>query len=197
VTSVVLASTSVTRSGLLKAAGVDFRSQSPRTDESILKGALLAQGSTPDQIAAELAKAKALGIDADPGALVIGADQTLEFEGRLFDKAADRAEARANLWALRGRTHRLHSAVTLAQAGAVIWSTIETSSLTMRSFTPAFLETYLDANTEAALFAVGGYALEGGGLQLFDRIEGDYFAILGLPMLGLLGQLRFRGALSE
>jgi len=170
---VVLASTSVTRSGLLKAAGVDFRSQSPRTDESTLKGALLAQGSTPDQIAAELAKAKALGIDADP------------------------AEARANLWALRGRTHRLHSAVTLVQAGAVIWSTIETSSLTMRSFTPAFLETYLDANAEAALFAVGGYAVEGGGLQLFDRIEGDYFAILGLPMLGLLGQLRLRGALSE
>jgi len=195
VTPVVLASTSATRVGLLKAAGVSFQAVAPGVEEAALQTRLITEGATPAQVALALAKAKALAVSAGPDVLVIGADQTLALAGQLFTKASDLGQARAHLLALRGRTHHLHAAVAVAQAGAVTWSTIETASLTVRAFSDVFLDAYLAANADAALYAVGGYALEEAGVQLFERIEGDYFTILGLPMLGLLGLLRDRGAL--
>jgi septum formation protein len=131
---------------------------------------------------------------AQPG-LVIGADQTLEFEGALYDKAASREEARARLLALRGKPHFLHSAVALALDGEILWSETACATLTLRDFSETFLDRYLDVEGDDLLGSVGCYRLEGPGAQLFAAIEGDYFAILGLPLMGLLDQLRQRGAL--
>ena len=132
---------------------------------------------------------------ARPG-FVIGSDQTLDLDGALYDKAEDLAAARARLQLLRGRTHRLHSAVVVARDGAPIWREVVTASLTMRDFSDAFLEAYLANEGEAALGSVGCYRLEGAGAQLFSKIEGDYFAILGLPLMGLLDLLRRHGELA-
>jgi septum formation protein len=132
-----------------------------------------------------------------PQALVIGADQTLELDGELVDKAVDLAEARTRLSSLRGRTHRLHAAVAAAEDGEVVWRRIESPALTARDFSDAFLDRYLARAGEAVLASVGCYFLEGEGAQLFDRIEGDYFAVLGLPLLPVLAMLRDRGALQR
>jgi septum formation protein len=190
---VTLASQSAARKALLTAAGVSFTAVSPGVDEDLVK-AELARYPVRD-IALALADAKALAVTA-PG-LIIGADQTLEFEHGLYDKAADIDEARDRLLLMRGKTHELHSAVAVARDGAVIWKERVTAALTMRNFGDAFLASYLAANRDAVLSSVGGYQLEGAGLQLFDKIEGDYFAILGLPMLGLLDLLRREGALAS
>jgi len=127
---------------------------------------------------------------------VLGADQTLEFQGKLYDKAETLPEARERLTTLRGKPHQLHSAVVVAQRGAVVWRETQSATLRMRDFSDAFLEDYLAAEGEAALGSVGCYRLEGLGLQLFAKIEGDYFTILGLPMMGLLDLLRRRGVLT-
>ena len=193
---VVLASKSAIRGQLLTAAGVAFDTDSPGVDEDSVKAALLAEGVAPRDIADALAEAKAIKISRRRPGLIIGADQTLDFEGRLFDKAATIEEARERLIMLRGRAHKLHAAVVVAQDGAPIWREVATSTLRMRPFTDAYLDGYLQRNGEAALSAVGGYHLEGEGAQLFDRIEGDYFAILGLPLIPLLDLLRRHGALS-
>ncbi|HKT54418.1 MAG TPA: Maf family protein, partial [Caulobacteraceae bacterium] len=183
-TQLVLASQSRVRAKLLEAAGVVFTTAVSGVDEDAIKSQLA--GAPPLEIASTLADAKAVRVsDAQPTALVIGADQTLELDGRLFDKPANLAHARVRLTVLRGRVHRLHSAVALALRGEVIWRETVTSSLTMRAFSDAFLEDYLQRNGEMVLGSVGGYALEGDGVQLFDHIEGDYFSILGLPLLGL------------
>jgi septum formation protein len=191
---VILASKSAARAQILRGAGVAFETASSGVDEDTIKAEQLAAGATPSKIAEVLAQAKAVGVSAGADALVIGADQTLELDGRLFDKAASLEEGRRQLTELRGRRHQLHSAVVIAQGGAVVWSDVQTARLTMRDFSDAFLEGYMARNAEAILTCVGGYQLEGEGVQLFEAIDGDYFTVLGLPILGLLAELRRRGA---
>jgi len=192
----ILASKSEVRASLLRSAGVVFDTASPGVDEDAAKTELA--HVSPREIAGVLADRKALALTqygASDG-LVIGADQTLEYEGRLFDKAESLEDARGRLWLLRGRTHNLHAAVSLARQGVVLWRETVTVSLTMRDFSDAWLDGYLARNPQA-LSSVGCYQLEGEGVQLFSRIDGDYFAILGLPLVGLLEALRHEGALPQ
>ena len=195
---IVLASKSRSRAAVLAGAGVAFEMEDSEVDEAALKAGLLAEGAGPRQVAERLGEAKALAVSARrPGDLVIGADQTLDLDGALYDKAADLAEARQHLAAMRGRGHALHGGIVAAEGGEVVWRTTETSRLWMRRFSDAFLDGYLARGGEALLASVGCYQLEGEGAQLFERIVGDYFAILGLPLLGLLGCLRKEGALPQ
>ena len=193
---VTLASQSAPRAAILAGAGVAFETVSPGVDEAAVKAGLQAEGATPRDVADALAELKAVKVSRSRGGLVIGADQTLDLDGTLYDKAANLEEARERLTTLRGRRHRLHAAVVVALDGAPIWRTLESPSLTMRPFSDAFLDGYLARNTAAALSSVGCYWLEGEGAQLFERIDGDYFAILGLPLLGLLDLLRRHGVLG-
>lgn len=190
---ITLASQSAIRAKVLAAAGIAVEKASPGVDEDVLKATMA--DATPARIATALADEKALAVSRRREGLVIGADQTLDFEGRLFDKAKDLAEARERLLMLRGKTHRLHAGVSLARGDEVIWRTLSTSTLTMRDFSEAFLDDYLARNPQV-LASVGCYELEGEGVQLFDKVEGDYFAILGLPLLGLMQALRDEGVLS-
>jgi septum formation protein len=193
---ITLASQSAVRAQLLAAAGLAFDVQAAGLDEDTVKQALLAEGVGPRDIADALAEGKAVKLSRRRPGLVIGADQTLELGGKLMDKAQDLAEARERLRALSGHTHRLHSAVVVARDGTSIWRDLASPALTMRVLTDGFIDAYLARNAEAALSSVGCYQLEGEGIQLFERIDGDYFAILGLPMLGLLDLLRRHGALE-
>ena len=193
--AVILASTSASRRALLQGAGVPFTARSPGVDEDAAKAALLGEGLAPRDIADALAELKAVRIRAGE-VLVIGADQTLDLDGELIDKAASLDEARARLLRLRGRSHKLHAAVVVARAGQPIWREVQTATLWMRPFSDAFLDDYLAREGEALLGSVGCYRLEDIGVQLFSRIEGDYFTILGLPMLGLLDLLRRHGVLT-
>ena len=195
-TSLVLASRSSARARLLAEAGVVFRIQAAEVDEEVLKRRALAEGCDPQAIAAELAQAKGLAVSRGRGELVIGADQTLDLDGRLFDKPPTLAAARAQLLALRGREHRLHAAVSVSRGDRVVWRTAESVRLRVRSFSDAFLDDYLAAEGEALLGCVGAYRLEGLGVQLFERIEGDYFTVLGLPLLPLLAFLREQGQVA-
>ncbi len=195
-TSVVLASGSASRAALLAAAGVDFQTRRPGVDEDAAKAALLAEGSRPREIADALAELKAVRVSAAAAGLVIGADQTLDLDGGLIDKAGSLAEARERLQALRGRPHKLHAGVVVARDGQPIWRELKSATLWMRDFSDGFLDDYLAAEGEAVLGSVGCFRLEGLGVQLFERIEGDYFTILGLPLLGLLDLLRRHGALA-
>jgi len=188
--NVVLASTSAIRRALLTGAGVPFEAVSPGVDETAIKDSLLAEGVSPRDIADALAQAKAVKVSLKRTGLVIGADQTLDFEGRLFDKADSVEEARARLTQLRGKTHKLHCGMVVARDGQPIWREVVTTSLRMRPFTDAYLDAYLERNAPGILSSVGCYQLEGEGVQLFDRIEGDYFAILGLSLVPLLDLLR-------
>jgi septum formation protein len=193
----VLASKSVTRRAVLDGAGVAFEAASSGVDEDAAKIDLLAQGATPRQVATALAERKALAVSAGRPGIVVGADQTLEFEGRLYDKAETVEEARDRLKTLRGKPHQLHSAVVVARNGETVWRELESATLTMRDFSDEFLEDYLVTEGQAALGSVGCYRLEGPGVQLFAKIEGDYFTILGLPLLGLLDLLRKEGVLPR
>lgn len=194
---VVLASTSSARRALLSAAGVEHEAISPGVDEAAAKTALLADRASPREVADALAELKAVRASLKrPGALTIGADQTLDLDGALFDKAETLEAARERLGLLRGRTHLLHSAVVVALDGAPIWREVPSARLTMRPFTDAYLDGFLARHGEGLLGSVGCYRLEDEGVQLFSKIEGDYFTILGLPMLGLLDLLRRHGALA-
>jgi septum formation protein len=186
----VLASKSAARARILRDAGVAVEIRSAGVDEAPFKADALAKGADSRRVAEILAGAKAIAASKGALDLVIGADQTLEFEGRLFDKAENLDEARDDLKRLRGKAHQLHSAVALAQNGRLIWHEVQSVTLTMRAFSDDFLEAYLSRNAEAALSCVGGYALEGEGVQLFAAMDGDYFAVLGLPILPLLTELR-------
>lgn len=187
----VLASASAARRALLTAAGLTFEVMPAEVDEADLKMGLT--GSSPAEIATRLAAAKAAWVSVrHPAALVIGADQTLDLDGALFDKPADLAMARTHLARLRGRTHTLHAAIALATAGKVTWSHIAEAFLTMRTFSDSYLTEYLNRAGEAVCSSVGAYQIEGLGMNLFERIEGDHTTILGLPMLPLLGELRRR-----
>jgi len=193
---VVLASTSSARRALLTAAGVPFTPLAPGVDEDAAKASMAAEGLTPRDMADALAELKAVKISRRRAGLVIGADQTLDLDGQTLDKPADHSRAREQLIALRGRRHNLHSAVVVALDGAPIWREVVSATLVMRPFSDAFLEQYLAAEGDAVLGSVGCYRLEGLGAQLFERIDGDYFAILGLPLTGLLDLLRRYGVLS-
>lgn len=193
---IILASKSAARRAVLTGAGVPYEVAVAGVDEDAVKTALLAEGSTPRDIADALAELKAVKISRTREGFVIGSDQTLEFEGRLYDKAETVDAARERLKLMRGKPHRLHSAVVVAQDGAPIWREVVTATLTMRDFSDAFLEAYLLTEGEEMLGSVGCYRLEGPGAQLFSKIEGDYFAILGLPIFGLFDLLRRHGALS-
>lgn len=194
--AVILASKSAARRAVLSGAGVPFEVVVAGVDEESIKAGLLAEGASPRDIADALAEVKALRVSRGRPGFVVGADQTLEFEGGLYDKAETLEAARDRLKLLRGKPHKLHSAVVVAKDGGPIWREVVTANLTMRDFSDDFLEDYLAREGEAALGSVGCYRLEDIGAQLFARVEGDYFAILGLPLLGLLDLLRRHGVLS-
>ena len=196
--SLVLASASPTRGALLRQAGVAFVAAPAAIDEAEIKAAYRAERRTAAECAATLAEAKAVRVARrHPGSLVVGTDQFLVCEGTWFDKPADLAAARAQLVALRGKRHELVSAVCVVRDGELLWHFIDRAILTMRSFSDAFLDDYLAAAGEDALGSVGAYRLEAMGVQLFARIEGGYFAILGLPLLPLLDFLRGHGVIAQ
>jgi septum formation protein len=180
---------------MLDAAGLTFDISPADVDERAIRETLQADNSgiEPADVAEVLARAKAEAISHQrPDALVIGADQVLALDDEIFEKPTDLAGARRHLQKLRGRTHQLHSAVVLADRGEVVWAHVDTASLTMHAFSADFLENYLTLAGTVICDSVGAYQLEGLGVQLFERIEGDYFTILGLPLLPLLGELRAR-----
>lgn len=193
----LLASKSVTRRAMLEAAGVDFEIVDTDLDEESAKEGLTLAGFDPRETALRLAELKALGVAAGVGDLILGSDQTLEWQGEILSKPASRTEARDQLLALGGNAHALHSAAVIVEGGQPLWSGSETVELTMRPLSEAFIETYLDAEFEAIRHSIGGYRIEGLGAQLFERIHGSHFAILGLPLLPLLGYLRERGLMAS
>lgn len=191
--SLVLASGSASRARMLAAAGVDFVADPADIDEK----ALMPPGAEAEETALALAQAKALAVAArHPGKLVLGADSVLAFKGELVSKSPDMAAARALLARLSGRRHRIVSAAALARDGAIVWRHVGEGRLWMRELGEDFLDAYLAAESPAILASVGCYHLEGRGAQLFDRIEGDFFSILGLPLLEVLAALREQGALT-
>jgi septum formation protein len=197
-TALVLASQSAVRRKLLENAGLAVEALPARVDEDEIKLAMREAGAPVEDAAVKLAEAKARRIgEKIPDAIVLGCDQMLECDGVWFDKPSDRAHAAAHLRALAGKTHRLVSAVVAHRNMARIWHHVDSARLSMRPLTDAFIATYLDRAGEAALGSVGAYQLEGLGAQLFTRVEGDYFTVLGLPLLPLLGFLRANGAVAE
>ncbi|MCX5494841.1 Maf family protein [Kaistia dalseonensis] len=196
--TIILASTSKARRALLANAGIAFEAVASPIDERAVEAPLLEAGVPPSEIAQALADAKALGVSVhSPGALVIGSDQVLDLDGERFVKPVDLADAGRQIARLAGRPHHLRSAVTLARDGVVLWRHLDTATLTMRPLDQAAIERYLAAAGDDILWSVGGYMLEGVGIQLFSAIEGDYFSILGLPLLPLLGALRDLDAISN
>lgn len=193
----VLASGSVHRAKLLRDAGVAIEVERSTLDERALEAPLLESGADAEEIALVLAEAKAVDVSGRrPGALVIGCDQTLSLGDRLFHKPADMEEARATLLALSGRTHRLNSAVVLAKDGVALWRHVSVAEMTLRALDPGFIGRYLAGAGEGVLSSVGAYQIEGRGVQLMERIVGDHFTIVGLPLLPLLAELRDRGAID-
>ncbi|MDR3374739.1 MAG: Maf family protein [Ancalomicrobiaceae bacterium] len=192
---IVLASNSLARRQLLVGAGLTFETCAAAVDERAIEAGLEANG--PAEVAEALAEAKALAVSRQrPAALVIGADQTLGLGAQMFHKPGSRQEARATLRTLRSQTHRLYSGIAIAEGGEVLYRQVVAASLTMRAFSDDFLESYLDRVGDDVLKSVGCYQLEGPGIQLFEAIEGDYFTILGLPLLPLLAFLRSIGRLD-
>jgi len=196
-TSLVLASTSASRQAMLTAAGVPFEPLSPMVDEAELKRALTAEGADARRVADALAEAKAMKISRKiPGALVLGSDSVVALaDGTMIDKAPDRETLTAQLRSLRSRTHRLVSAAVVAENGTPVWRFVGVAKLTMRDFSDAFLDAYLDACGDVLLGSVGGYHIEGRGAQLFARVDGDQFTIRGLPLLAVLDYLRTRNVM--
>jgi septum formation protein len=193
----VLASASPFRRKLLEAAGVAFRVVPAAVDEAAIKRN---QGSRlgPAMLAETLAAAKAESVSRECGdSLVIGSDQVAALGSRIFDKPASVAEARTHLEDLRGKTHRLFTAVALAQNGRVLWRVTQSASLTMRAFSDEFLDRYLADGGAHLCQMAGAYEIEGRGIQLFERVEGDHFTIVGLPLVPLLAELRARGVLPS
>ena len=193
---IILASGSASRKALLAGAGVLAETVKPLIDEESAKAAMRAEGVSIRDQAMALAELKALKVSSQRPGLVIGGDQMLALGERAFDKPADLASARRHLEALSGQSHRLETAIVIAQDGAVVWKHLARPKLTMRALSEDFISSYLERTGEDVLSTVGGYKLEGLGSQLFTAIEGDYFSILGLPLLPLLDYLRTRGVLG-
>lgn len=190
----VLASGSPTRRALLENAGLEFATVRPDVDERAAEQPLAEAGGSPQEVARLLAAVKASVVsEMRHGDLVIGADQVLELDGERFVKPVEMEAARRQLLKLAGRTHYLHAAAACARNGEVIWEGLQSAVMTMRPLGPAAIGRYLAAVGPVALESVGAYQLERRGVQLFDRVEGDYFAILGIPLLPLLAFLRTEG----
>ena len=196
-TPLILASASAGRRTMLENAGVVFDVEAASIDEDAVKQSLKAEGASVEQAAETLAELKARRISArHPGVLVLGSDSMLECEGRWFDKACSMDQAREHLLAMRGVTHRLVTSAVLVRDEGRIWHHTAVASMTMRHFSDAWLDDYLEDIGERACASVGCYQVEGRGLQLFAQVDGDFFAIVGLPMVQVLDQLRTQGVLA-
>lgn len=194
--NLILASGSATRRAMLEAAGLAFTVDPANVDEADIRDQVLAAGGSHSQVAGRLAEEKAKAVSArHPGALVIGGDQVLSFEGRLLEKAASMREAREVLGALRGKSHTLYSSASLARDGEELWRESAAAHLTMRAFSDAALDAYLAKVGDVVLSSVGAYQIEGPAIQLFEAVEGAHATILGLPLVPLLGELLRRKVL--
>jgi septum formation protein len=194
---IVLASASPTRARMLASAGVDFEVSPARVDEDVAKASLKAVGATPHDISIGLAELKARQVsDRSPGRLVLGADQVMTCDGRMYDKPRDATAASEQLKALRGRWHEQISAASVFRDGERLWYHVDRARLYVRDFSDVFLEDYLRGAGPGALNGPGAYQLESLGVQLFTRIDGDFFTVLGLPLLPVLGYLRSQGVIA-
>ena len=194
--TLILASGSAIRAQLLSNAGLTFRQTSPDVDEAMIKSELLRDSATPDQIASRLAQAKASAV-SDVSGYVLGSDQVLEVDGELFSKPTTPAEAVAQLSQMRAaRQHRLHTAAAIVRAGTLVWSHVDQVTLTLRPFSDAYLEGYVARNWDEIRYCVGAYKLEEEGARLFEAIDGDYFHVLGLPLLEIIGFLISEGVIE-
>ncbi len=197
--SLILASTSSARRKMLSDIGLEYEATAPMVDEQAIKETFLANGADARTIADALAEAKAVKLSSkNPGDLVIGSDQILALEdGRILDKPQSPDEAVAHLHLMAGKTHKLFSAVVAAEKGAPVWRFVSTSRMTVRHLSPSFIENYVDQYWQHIQHCVGCYRIEAEGAQLFSRIEGNHFDIMGLPLLPLLSWLRERGILTS
>jgi septum formation protein len=194
---IVLASASPHRLDMLRSAGMAVTAQKSDVDERVIDATLEDSGVTPSDVAGILAEAKAIAVSEQrPRALVIGCDQTLSLEGEILHKPADMEEARRRLLKLSGKTHELHSGVVLVRDGQTLWRHVGQARMTMRHLEPGFIGRHLASVGDKVLSSVGAYQIEGEGIQLFERIEGDHFTIVGLPLLPLLAKLRDLGAID-
>jgi septum formation protein len=193
----VLASKSTARAAVLRNAGVAFEQITAGVDEDSIKASLRTEGATCARQADLLAETKALKVSIAHEGVILGCDQLLDLDGRAFDKPADRNEAREHLKALRGKTHILQTAIVACVEGVAVWRHLAQPRLRMRNFSDAFLEAYLDGVGPEVASSVGAYQIEGRGALLFDRIDGDHFSIMGMPLLPLLQWLRDRGTIPS
>jgi len=194
---IILASGSRFRKAMLEAAGVDIDVVPATVDERAVEKTLAGTGASPEDVAQVLAEAKAIDVsEKNPGRLVLGCDQTLSLGDELFHKPADMEDARRHLLKLSGRTHQLNSAAVLARNGETLWRDVGVARMTMRKLEPGFVGRHLARVGPMALNSVGAYQIEGEGIQLFEKIEGDHFTIVGLPLLPLLKELRDLGAID-
>lgn len=194
---VILASSSAIRRKLMMDAGLDFEVITKPVDEGAIKEAMIAESAPLHDIADALAEAKSIRVSRVESGLVIGADQIMVMNDRLFDKPKDMDEARNRLKFMRGKTHYLMGAVVISESGAPIWRHMAKTKLTMREFSDAFLENYLEKEGDLVTQSVGAYRFEGLGAQLFSYVEGDFFSILGLSLLPVMDYLRIRGAIAS
>ena len=194
---IILASGSAIRRQILTDAGIEFEVVTRPVDEDSIKSSMLAERSRLRDIADALAEAKSVRVSAQIEGLVIGADQIMVMDDRLFDKPKDMMEAKSRLMSMRGKTHYLIGAVVICENGIPVWRHLSKTKLTMRDFTDSFLDKYLAAEGDALLQSVGAYRFEGRGSQLFSNVEGDFFSILGLSLLPVMDYLRQRGAISS
>lgn len=195
--NLILASQSPFRAMLMRNAGLTFEAQPAQIDERAIEAPLQASGISPEDLALILAQNKAVDVSSrNLDALVIGSDQTLSLEARVFHKPVDLDDARRHLTALSGKTHQLNSAVVLAHNGQILWKHMSIARLTMRELSPSFIDRHLERVGDSVLSSVGAYQYEKEGIQLFEHVDGDYFTIVGLPLIPLLAQLRLNGAID-